>query len=118
MHIQCTHHALSGGYTRPLCNDCYYLADGYGSGARPWAHRMSKGAFMEEPNATRFCVEDRLFAPEYARAQRFPDNASTFTFEHCLYARLAAEGMSALDLIVLQLCFALIALQVARDPKV
>ena len=114
----------TGGFTRPLCNDCYFLADRYGQAdfldggnARPWAHRMAKGPYMDEPNASRFCIEDRLFAPEYARVQSFPDNSSTFTFEHCMYARLAAEGMSALDFIVLQLCFALVALQVARDAK-
>ena len=114
----------TGGYTRPLCNDCYFLADRYGRAdlldngtIQPWVHRMAKGPLMDEPNASRFCIEKMLLAPEFARVQPLPDDSSTFTFEHCLYARLAAEGMSSLDLIVLQLCFALVALQVARDAK-
>ena len=92
VHIQQT----TGNYTRPLCNDCYYLADQHGS-SHPWAHKSVAGPYMDEPNASRHCIEDRLFAPEYAFVQPDPADPETYTFEHCMYARLAYEHMSALD---------------------
>ena len=48
-----------GTYTRPLCNDCFYLADKYGTPSSPWAHRNAPGAFMAEANASRHCIEVR-----------------------------------------------------------
>ena len=125
---------------KPVCVDCNHLAGAENGGSgEPWMNDFLPGGAAYYENATVFCVEDQLLAPEHAHflpgawddmGQRPlpPDLWSSSegeglsgglppSFAHCLYARKAGVSMTTTDTLILHVVFLLVAMEVAAETR-
>ena len=125
---------------KPVCVDCNHLAGAENGGSgEPWMNDFLPGGAAYYENATVFCVEDQLLAPEHAHflpgawddmGQR-PLSPGLWSssegdglsgglppsFAHCLYARKAGVSMTTTDTLILHVVFLLVAMEVAAETR-